>query len=103
PAASRSTNIDGPGRPDVGNDNGRATDRLAVGVQAPLADSGHGTTRWRIERWDEQQTERAVRTLERERSIRVDRKASIAISPAVFRRLGIQPYEISEFTGNLIT
>lgn len=91
------------GGPDVGNDNGRAEDSMSVGVIAPLADSARATTRWRVERWDEEQTERATALLERRHRVRVSRKANRAIAPEVFRSLGIDPYEVSEVVGNLIT
>lgn len=89
----------------MGNDNGRATDSMSVGVTAPLADSGFGTTHWRVERWDEEQTARAISYFERQAgaSINRDRKTGVSVSPAVFMQAGIEPYSVTEVVGNLIT
>lgn len=50
-----------------------------------------GTTQWKIERWDEDATARAAALLGRQPEA------------ADFHELGIAPYAVSEFAGNLIT
>jgi hypothetical protein len=76
----------------VGTEQARAADRIHVGAQTPLIESGRGTTRWHIDRWDAEQTAWAKR------------KSGLAEPQGHhFLRLGISPYESSEFTGNLIT
>jgi hypothetical protein len=76
----------------VGIDKAHAAERIGVGVQAPLGESGRGTTHWRIDRWDDEQT-RWVKT----------RSGLVAPTGADFMRLGVRPYETSEVVGNLIT
>src|ERR1700753_519252 len=92
-------------------DNARAADLLGVGVGAPLREGGFGTTRWTVQRWNEEQTQRAMRGL-RDRGISVPMGAAkshgagrvpVGIKPQIFAHFGIEPYEVSEFTGNLIT
>lgn len=91
----------------MGNDKARAADLVTVGVSAPLREGSFGTTHWRIERWDDQQTRDAYDRLKAlgipvplgRRGLRVNAE----ITPGMFRRAGIAPYEISELTGNLIT
>jgi hypothetical protein len=74
------------------NDLARADDRLAVGARVPLAEAGRGTTLWRIDRHDADQT------------AWVQRRSGIAAPQgADFARFGVAPYETSELTGNLIT
>lgn len=85
------------GGPDVGNDNGRADDSMSVGVTAPLADGARATTRWRVERWDEEQTAWTARRGDREFG------HTIKPEPEHFEYFGIRPYETSELVGNLIT
>jgi hypothetical protein len=80
----------------VGNDNGRAVDGLSVGVLAPLSDSGFGTTRWRIERWNEKQVR-----LAQQKAFRIGLPGPV--EARTFRFLEMEPYETSEFVGNLIT
>jgi hypothetical protein len=89
----------------VGIDDARAHDGVSVGVLAPLADRSVGTTAWRVERWDAEQTAWAVRRLSDLGlgSYKFDEQHSLAISPAMFAKLDIRPYETTEFTGNLIT
>lgn len=92
----------------MGNDNGRATDRMAVGVKAPLGEAGFGTTRWRVERWDEEQTRDAwnrLRDLGIAPPARIETwdRASLSIPPNQFALVGIQPYKTTELVGNLIT
>jgi hypothetical protein len=77
----------------MSNDIGQALDGIAVGAKAPLPfDSGHGFTQWMVERWDADQTAWAARE-----------SGLIAPQGADFHALGIQPYDVSEVVGNLIT
>lgn len=76
----------------MGMDNGHASDSIGVAVAAPLRDSGFGTTHWQVDRWDAEQTRWAK-----------NRHGLIAPTKADFMRLGMRPYEVSEFDGNLIT
>lgn len=76
----------------MGMDKGHAADSIGVAVTAPLHDSGFGTTHWRVDRWDAEQTRWAQLRLRRLRIEAVD-----------FRKLGVHPYEVSELDGNLIT
>jgi hypothetical protein len=77
--------------PAVGMDSARGTDRLGVTAGTALADRSFGTTLWRVKRWDEEQTAWATRRLNR---------APIDLD---FRALGVRPYRVTEFAGNLIT
>jgi hypothetical protein len=80
----------------VGNDNARALDAMVAAVRSPLAERSFGTTHWRVERWDEEQTEWAGLHLG---------GGSRIVQPFAddFRALGIQPYKTTELVGNLIT
>ena len=55
-------------------------------------ESGHGTTIWRVDRWDEDQTAWVRR-----------RTGLVAPTGADFLRLGVRPYSTTEVHGNLIT
>jgi hypothetical protein len=72
-------------------DTAKATDSLSVGAASTLTDTARGTSLWRIDRWDADQTAWA------------DRRCQGQPQAADFELLGVQPYETSEFTGNLIT
>lgn len=61
-------------------------------------DMAHGTTLWRVDRWDADQTAQAMRLLGVAETGR-----SVSIPPAIFAQLGIAPYETTELLGNLIT
>ena len=96
----------------MGNDKARAADLLGVGVAAPMREGAFGTTRWRVERWDEEQTRQAIARLKDLRIAIPGRvigsHGSIAeysdqVTPGLFRRAGIKPCRVSEFDGNLIT
>lgn len=77
----------------MSNDSGRAQDNLAIGATVPLpSDSGHGFTRWMVERWDADQTDWVTR-----------RSGLAAPAGADFHALGVAPYAVSEVVGNLIT
>lgn len=81
----------------MGTDQARASDFLGVAVHTNLGEQAIGTTHWRVDRWDEEQTARAIKRL----GIKPAR--SIAIPPELFEELGMRPYETSEVVGNLIT
>lgn len=82
----------------MANDRAAAHEHLAVGASVPLDESAHGTTHWRIERWDERQTAQAFGLMERFGLPPLPR-----VTPDAFQAFGIAPYEVSEFDGNLIT
>jgi hypothetical protein len=96
----------------VGNDFGHAHDGISIAARTALEESGFGTTRWRVDRWDEEQTNDAMRRL-LDLGIALPARVcgvkgnyadySVAITPELFERVGIRPYESSEVTGNLIT
>lgn len=96
----------------MGNDFGHAHDGISAAVAAPLADRSFGTTRWTVQRWDEEQTQYAMRRLG-ELGIALPAHISeaegnyagysVAIAPEVFRQFGILPYSVTEVIGNLIT
>jgi hypothetical protein len=77
--------------PAVGIDSARASDDLCIGVRAPFADQAFGTTHWRVQRWDAEQTSWVARKTGREPH---------AID---FQTFGVTPYRVSEVVGNLIT
>jgi len=73
-------------------DAGRAADALGVTVGAGPAESGRGTTIWRIERWDE------------DAAAWVRRRTGLAEPLGHhFHTLRVRPYAVSEVHGNLIT
>jgi hypothetical protein len=78
------------------NELGRASDNIGVGVTGAVRDAGLGTTLWRVDRWDEEQTEWA--------GIHLGGGSRIMQPSAEdFRALGIRPYRSTELVGNLIT
>jgi hypothetical protein len=81
----------------VGIDNGRAADNLGVSVGVALAERSFGTTHWRVDRWDEEQTQWAAQ--------RLTEMFGHAKQPeaAHFRDLNIKPYLSTDVVGNLIT
>lgn len=76
----------------MGIDSARAHDRLGLAVTAPLGEGAFGTTRWRVDRWDGEQTNYVKH-----------RTGLIAPDATDFRHLGVTPYHTSEVVGNLIT
>lgn len=76
----------------MGTDFARVQDGLGVGAGAPLAEGALGTTHWRVQRWDADQT-RWVKT----------RTGLDAPADADFLRLRVESYETTELVGNLIT
>jgi hypothetical protein len=76
----------------VSTETALAHDRLGVGAGAPLGDRSIGTTLWRVQRWDTDQT-RWVKT----------RAGLAAPTAADFHRLRVESYETTELLGNLIT
>lgn len=80
-------------------DKGFGADRIHIGVQVPLNESGRERTTLRVEKWDEEQISWAVRQGQ-------DNFAPSVLAspgPGLLRAVGIRPYEISEYHGNLIT
>ncbi|HEY9411127.1 MAG TPA: hypothetical protein VIP77_16225 [Jiangellaceae bacterium] len=73
-------------------DQGRGREALGVSVRSGLPEGGHGTTAWRIDRWDAEQTA-WVR----------QRGGLVAPQGVDFARLGVRPYKVSEHLGNVIT
>ena len=73
-------------------DAGRAADALGVTVGAGPAESGRGTTIWRIERWDPE----AVAWVRRRTGIAEPLGRH-------FHALRVRPYAVSEVVGNVIT
>ncbi len=80
----------------MGNEFARASDGLGVGAGLAVADRSFGTTRWRVERWDADQTEWAGIHLG-------GTSRFVQPQPSDFQALGIRPYSVTELTGNLIT
>ena len=76
----------------MGNDIARAHDGLGVGAGTALAERSFGTTRWRVQRWDADQT-RWVKT----------KTGLVAPDADDFMRLRVASYETTELVGNLIT
>ena len=72
-------------------DTAKAADLIGVGVAVGLSEPAHGTTRWRVDRWDEDQTDW------------VARRCQGQPDAADFGLLGVDPYLTTELTGNLIT
>jgi hypothetical protein len=73
-------------------EHGAGTDRLGVACACGHRERGFGTTVWRVDRWDAEQTAWAQR-----------RVTGAPVQDRHFRRLGIKPYLVTETTGNLIT
>lgn len=70
----------------------QVSDRIRVSATVPLDEQIRGTTHWRIDRFDEDQT-RWVK----------GRSGLVAPTMDDFMRLGVTPYETSEVAGNLVT
>jgi hypothetical protein len=92
----------------VGNDFGHATDGISVGVLAPLADSGFGTTHWRVDRWDEEQTQWALKKIAADLGALIPGRpggaaGGVTVDASVFRKFKVEPYLTTEVNGNLIT
>lgn len=79
-------------------DLARAHDRIGVDVRAPLGDHAIGTTQWRVDRWDDDQTRWA-----QQRLALPTRGAHARVEAADFRQLHVAPYLTTELVGNLIT
>lgn len=80
----------------MGNDFGHAHDGISVGVRTALEESGFGTTRWTVERWDEEQTAWAMKRL-------ALRSIPPELTDKVFHAMRVKPYSVTEVVGNLIT
>lgn len=89
----------------MGNDSGRAADSIGVAAGLTFPDRSFGTTRWTVQRWDEEQTRWAAERLHdlTGAQYRIDDGHSLAIDPRTFYHLRVLPYEISQVVGNLIT
>lgn len=79
-------------------DLARAFDRLGVTAGTPLTDGGFGTTHWRVDRWDAEQTRYAQHRLDLPR-----RGTGSRVDALDFELLEIAPYDTSLVAGNLIT
>lgn len=84
----------------MGIDHAHAADALIASVGAPIGDRGFGTTLWRVDRFDADQTRYAARKFDVGYPDHVD---AVTIDREVFRQLGIEPYLSTEVAGNLIT
>jgi hypothetical protein len=76
----------------MGHDNARAGDGLNLAATTPLREGALGTTQWRIDRWDADQTAWMKR-----------RTSGSQPDARDFAALNIRPYLTTELTGNLIT
>lgn len=76
----------------MGTDFAFASDGLGASVSSALREGGFGSTRWRVDRWDTDQT-RWVKS----------QSGLVAPTADDFRRLHVQPYKTTELVGNLIT
>lgn len=73
-------------------EQGSGVDRFGVRVDTSPSDSGRGSTIWLVRKWDADQTDWVAR-----------RTGITAPLPADFGRLGVDPYEVRETVGNVIT
>lgn len=76
-------------------ESGAGADRLGIGAGVPLGDGGRERTGLLVRKWDEDQTLWAARKL--------DVPARRTVRPHQFGQLGVAPFEVSEWHGNLIT
>ena len=72
-------------------DAGRAEDLMGVGAGVPLGEVATGTTLWRVDRWDADQTHWAMQ-----------RTGGFQPSDRDFTALGIRPYATTEHLGNAV-
>jgi hypothetical protein len=72
-------------------DAGRAEDLVAVGAGVPLGEVAHGTTLWRVDRWDADQTHWAMR-----------RTGGFQPEARDFAVLNVRPYSMTEHLGNAV-
>src|SRR4051794_41668634 len=88
-------------------DNARATDSLGVAAGTALGDGAFGTPHWRVDRWDEDQTQWALKKIAADLGVLIPGRpggaSGVTVDAAVFRRLGVEPYLTTELAGNLIT
>lgn len=71
-------------------DAGRASDLVSVGAAALMGEAANGTTLWRVDRWDEDQTRWATRRCQGQPEA------------ADFALLGVRPYSTTEHLGNAV-
>jgi hypothetical protein len=81
-------------------DEGRGVESMGVGVQTTLPDSGREKAKFTIRRWDADASSWVSRKLGGEE---VGQPGFIQPNLEDFERLGVAPYGVSEFVGNLIT
>jgi hypothetical protein len=74
----------------MSNDPATAADRMLVGVAGGLPDASHGTTLWRVDRWDAEQTAWAARRCQGQPDARD------------FAVLNVRPYSTTEHLGNAV-
>lgn len=72
-------------------DKGQGREALGVGVLAPVIETGHGTTHWLVERWDEDQTNWVKQ-----------QTGLLAPEARQFQALKVRPYNVTEHHGNLV-
>jgi hypothetical protein len=69
-----------------------AAERLAVAVSAPLREYAIVQTSFNVKRWDVEQTEWALRKIDRDAVGWLRRGRDVTISAETFARLGVAPY-----------
>ena len=72
-------------------DAGRAEDLVAVGAGVPLGEVANGTTLWRVDRWDADQTHWAMQ-----------RTGGFQPDARDFAALNVRPYLMTEHLGNAV-
>jgi hypothetical protein len=72
-------------------DAGQAADLMAVGAGVPLGEGARGTTLWRVDRWDADQTRWAM-----------CRTGGFQPDATDFAALNVRPYSTTEHLGNAV-
>jgi hypothetical protein len=81
-----------------------AAERLSVAVGAPLREYVRVSTSFNVRRWDAEQTEWALRRIDRDAVGWLRRGRDVTIRPETFARLGVAPYsETQDDDCNLVT
>jgi hypothetical protein len=75
----------------MSRDHATGHDALGIGATAPLTEHAHGTTLWRVDRWDADQTSWVKR-----------RTGGFQPEAGDFHALGITPYKTTEHLGNAV-
>jgi hypothetical protein len=81
--------------------DGRGRDALGIGVQAGLYESGRERTGLLVRKWDAEQIAWAAGRIARDHDHLFDPAAEI--DHRQFELLGVAPYEVVEWLGNLVT